>query len=64
LCFVSAFSISFEIVDHGNRQGDMAWSLAQWWHLVALHEATDVLHRAMRPELHCRICMAIEIASV
>jgi hypothetical protein len=31
---------------------------------VALHEATDALHWAMRPALYCRIRMAIEIASV
>ncbi len=42
----------------------MAQALAQWRHLVALHEATDALHRAMRPALHRRIRMAIEIASV
>jgi hypothetical protein len=30
---------------------------------VALHEATDVLHWAMRPALYHRICMAIKIAS-
>jgi len=30
---------------------------------VALSEALDVLHRAMRPTLNCRIRMAIEIAS-
>ncbi len=32
--------------------------------LVALHEATDALHQAMRPVLHRRIRMAIEIFSV
>jgi hypothetical protein len=32
--------------------------------LVALHEATDALHWAMRPALHHRIHMAIKIASV
>jgi hypothetical protein len=62
LHFVSVFF--FKIVNHGNRRGNMAQALAQWQHLVALHEATDVLHQAMRPALHRRICMAIEIASV
>jgi hypothetical protein len=38
-------------------------ALAQWWHLVALHEVMDVLHWAMHPALYRRICMAIEIAS-
>jgi hypothetical protein len=30
---------------------------------VASHEATDALHRAMRPALHRRIRMVIEVAS-
>ncbi len=42
----------------------MARALAQWRHLVTLHEATDALHQAMHPTLHRRIHMAIEIASV
>jgi hypothetical protein len=58
------FFVSFEIVDHGGRWGDTAWALPQWWHLVALHKAMDALHWAMRPTLHCRICMAIKIASI
>jgi hypothetical protein len=47
LCFVSVFF--FEIVNHGGHEGNTAQALAQWRHLVALHEATDALHRAMRP---------------
>jgi hypothetical protein len=35
-----------------------------WRHLVALHEAMDVLHQAMHPALHHHICMAFEIASI
>jgi hypothetical protein len=50
----------FEIVDHGGRRGDMGRALTQWRHLVASHEATDVLHGAMRPASHRRIRMAIE----
>ncbi len=42
----------------------MVWALTQWWHLVALREATDTLHWAMHPALHRRIRMAIKIASV
>jgi hypothetical protein len=42
----------------------MAWALAQWRHLVALHEAMNVLYQVMHPTLHRRICMAIKIASV
>jgi hypothetical protein len=58
------FIFLFKIVDHGGRRGNTAWALAQWRHLVALHEATDVLHQAMHPASHRRIRMAIEIASV
>jgi hypothetical protein len=64
LCFGSVFFVSFEIVDHGGRWGDTARALAQWQHLVALHEAMDALHWAMRLALHHRIRMTIEIASV
>jgi hypothetical protein len=64
LCFVSVFFVSFKIVDHGGRRGNTARALAQWQHLVALHEATDAFHQAMHPTLHRRIRMAIEIASV
>jgi hypothetical protein len=53
----------FKIVNHGGRRGNTAWALARWWHLVALHEATDALHRAMRPTLHHRTHMAFKIAS-
>jgi hypothetical protein len=38
-------------------------ALAQWQHPVASIEALDVLHRAMRPTSHRRICMAIENTS-
>ena len=42
------FIFLFKIVNHGGRRGNTARGLARWRHLVALHEATDVLHRAMR----------------
>jgi hypothetical protein len=45
LCFLSVFFVSFEIVNHGS-------ALAQWQHLVALHEVKDALHRAMRITLY------------
>ncbi len=54
----------FKIVNHGGRRGNTARALARWQHLVAPHEATDALHWAMRPALHRRIRMAIEIASI
>jgi hypothetical protein len=41
------FFVSFKVVDHVGCQGNTACALAQWRHLVALHEAKDVLHRAM-----------------
>jgi hypothetical protein len=50
-----------EFVDHGGRRGDTAQALAQWLHPVALSEALDVLHRAMRPALYRCIAMAIKI---
>jgi hypothetical protein len=48
LCFVSVSFVSFKIVDHGGRQGNMACALTRSWHLVALHEAKNALHWAMR----------------
>jgi hypothetical protein len=39
----------------------MAWALAQWWHLVALHQASDALHQAMRIAPYRPGGMAIEI---
>jgi hypothetical protein len=48
LCFVSSVFSFFEIVNHGGRPGNTAGALAQWQHLVALHEATDGLHQTMR----------------
>jgi hypothetical protein len=63
LCFFSVFLFAAEIINHGGRGGSTAQALAQWRHLVALHEVTDVLHWAMRPALYRRIHMAINIAS-
>jgi hypothetical protein len=58
------FFFLFKIVDHGGYRDDSAQALAQWRHLVALHEATDALHWVMRPAFHSRICMVIKIASI
>jgi hypothetical protein len=63
-CVLVVFFFLFEIVNHGGRRGNMARALARWWHLVALHEATDALHWAMRPALHHGIRMAFKIASI
>ena len=56
MCFVSVFFL-FEIVDHGGSWGNTAQALAQWRHLVALHEAMDALHWAKHPALHRPIRM-------
>jgi hypothetical protein len=61
LCFVSVFFVSFEIIDHGGRRGNTACALAQWWNLVALHEAKDALHQAMRIVPYPPSGMVIEI---
>jgi len=53
--------VLFEIVDHGGRHGNAMRALAQWWHPLASSEALVVLHRAMRPASHRRICMVVEI---
>jgi hypothetical protein len=41
------FCVSFKIIDHGSCRGNTTGALTQWQHLVASHEATDVLHWAM-----------------
>jgi hypothetical protein len=46
--FLVCFFVLFKIIDHGSRRGNTARALAQWRHLMALHEATDALYRAMR----------------
>jgi hypothetical protein len=58
------FYVSFKIVDHGSCRGNTARALAQWRHLVALHEATDALHWAKHLALHRYVRMAIKIASI
>jgi hypothetical protein len=52
-----------EIANYGSCRGNTTQALARWQHLVASHEAMDVLHRAMHPILYRRILMAIKIAS-
>jgi hypothetical protein len=59
-CVLLVF-FSFKIVNHGDRRGNMARALAQWRHLVALHEATDALHQAMCIALYRPGCMVTEI---
>jgi hypothetical protein len=55
--------VSFKFVVHGGCRGNTVQALDQWRHPVALREALDVLHRAMRPTSYCCIVMAIETAS-
>jgi len=55
LCFTA------KINDHGGRQGNTVQAIARWRHLVALHEATNVLHQAMLIAPYCPGGMAIEI---
>jgi len=64
LLFVSVLCCFNKFVSHGGDRGNVARSLAQWWHLVAWHEALDVLHRVMRPALYRRIHMVIKTASI
>jgi hypothetical protein len=60
-CVLLVFFFLFEIVNHGGRRGNMARALARWRHLVALHEAKDVLHWAMCIAPYCSGGMAINI---
>ena len=52
--------------DHGVRRADTARAHAQWWLIVASHEATDMLHRAMclAPYLPGGMVVAIAVESV
>jgi hypothetical protein len=52
---------STEIVDHGGRHGNAMRALAWWRHPLASSEALVVLHWAMRPALHRRIRVVVEI---
>jgi hypothetical protein len=61
LCFVGVLCVSFKFVDHGGRQDNTAQALDQYRHPVALSEALDMLHQAMRPASYNDIRMAIEI---
>jgi len=61
MCFVIVLSVLFEIIDHGGHHGDVMQAFARWRHPLALSEALDVLHRAMRPASHRCIRMVVEI---
>jgi hypothetical protein len=53
--FCESICVSFKIVNHGSRQGNRAWALAQWRHLM------DALNRAMHIAPYRPSSMAIEI---
>jgi hypothetical protein len=52
--------------DHGVRRADTARAHARWRYLVASHEATDTLHRAMclAPYLPVGMVVAIAVESI
>jgi len=52
--------------DNGVRRADTAQAHARWWHVVASHEATDTLYRAMclAPNLPGGMVVAIAIKFV
>jgi hypothetical protein len=61
--FCECFCASFKIINHGGHRGNTAQALAQWWHLVALHDAMDALHWAMRIAPYRPGGMAIKIVA-
>jgi hypothetical protein len=52
--------------DHGVRRADTAQAHARWQRIVALHEATDTIHRAMclAPYLPGGMVVTIAVESV
>ncbi len=48
--------------DHGVRRADTARAHARWWHIVASHEATDMLHGVMCHAPNLSGSMVVEIA--
>jgi hypothetical protein len=61
LCFVNVLCVLFDFLNHSGRLGNTAQALTRWRHPVALSEALDVLHRAMRPASYRCIAMTIDI---
>ncbi len=52
--------------DHGIRRTDTVRAHVRWWHIVASHEDTDTLYRAMclAPNLPDGMVVAIAVESV
>jgi len=51
-----------KFIDRGARRGNLARARTQWRHKVALHEAMNALHWAMRITLYRPGGMAIKVA--
>ena len=65
-CVLCCVSHDGDDDDHGVRWADTARAHAGWWHIVASHEATDMLHQAMclAPYLLGGMFVAIALESV
>ena len=61
-CVLCVFSHDGDGNDHGVRRADTARAHARWQHIVALHEATDTLHRVMCLSLYLPGGMVVAIA--
>ena len=61
-CVLCCVSHNGDGNDHGVRRADTARAHAQWRYLVASHEATDMLHRAMCLALYLPGGMVVAIA--
>jgi len=65
-CVVCCVSHNGNGDDHGVCRADTARAHARWQHIVASHEATDTLHRAMclTPYLPSGMVVAIAVESI
>ncbi len=61
-CVLCCVSHNGDGDDHGVCRADTARAHARWWHIVALHEATDTLHWAMCLALYLPGGMVVTIA--
>jgi len=65
-CVLCCVSHNGDGDDHGVRRADTSRAHAQWQNLVASHEATDTLYRAMclAPYLSGGMVVAIDVESI
>ena len=65
-CVLCCVSHNSDSDDHGVRWAYTAQAHALWWHIVASHEATDMLYGAMclTPNLPGGMVVAIAVKSV